>query len=129
MSEDEPTTRCLQNNAPAFAMIDPKDVMENSRLNTTTITTTTNNNNNNNATTTVRVKSVDMLTENTASTSDSADNGTATTKQTHQIPGNTPQQNPSPTTPINTAHKHRENHTKTTTYAGQSHYTPHRKHE
>jgi hypothetical protein len=102
MMEDGPTTRCFENNTPTTAMIDPKDGLKNHRLH---------NNSNNNATATVTEKSVDMLTESTASTSNIANNGTATAKQTQQIPGNTAQQNPSPTTHINTALKHSENPT------------------
>jgi hypothetical protein len=87
-----------------------------------------NKNNNNNATSTVTDQYVDMSTENTASTSNTADNGTATTKQTQQIPGNTPQQNPSPTTPISTAPIHSESPTQITTYDVQCDYTSHTKH-
>jgi hypothetical protein len=61
-------------------MIDPKDGMEDARFHNNK--NDNNNNTNNNVTTTVTEKSVDMLTEDTVSTSKTADNGTATTKQT-----------------------------------------------
>jgi hypothetical protein len=108
-------------------------------------------NHNDNNTAILRDRTVEMLTESTASTKNIADNGPAATKQTKQLPGSLkvhraqttlqttdllqpskpnsyqvtlPQQTPSPTAPINITHIHSEN----TTYTGQSNYIPHRKH-
>jgi hypothetical protein len=63
------------------AMIDPKDGMEDARFHNNK-NDNINNTNNTNATTTVTDKSFDMLTEGTVSTSKTADNGIATTRQT-----------------------------------------------
>jgi hypothetical protein len=69
MAEDGPKTRSFHNNDPTTAMNDREDEMENRRPNGN------NNNSSTCATTTVRNHPVDVMTENTTSTSNHYNQG------------------------------------------------------
>jgi hypothetical protein len=101
--------RCFENNTSTTAT-DPKDGLKDNRLN---------------ATATARDKTVKKI-QRVQTTLQITDLLQPSKPNNYQVTlHNRP---PSPTAPLNTALTHSENPTKNTTCAGQSNYTPHRKH-